>query len=430
MTRSIMLLLAFAAGCGDKVKPESPVSPSEAATTAPDSVPAAASQASGKGAVQDAVEMLEKNSPSMDAEAVRVLEKVILEQPDNAYSHFNLGVGYQRMGNYKAAERSFQNAVTKDASLSRAWVYLGAIESERGNPSGAIQRYRQGIEAAPRDAELRVALIGALRAAGKPDEAIAEGKSALAVLANSFDIYNNMGLAYVDKGELGLAQFMYQKAMTLPEGDKNAYLQCNLGWVYYLRGERYVAIARLKKAVELDPKLLPALLYLSRLYMEDHNYADSLPLLETAVKVAPESASVQQALGLALRGSGRFEEAKKAYEKALTLDPMSPDPHFNLGVLYGDFLKDYDKAVSEFKAYVSAGGKDAALATTYIDDVEKERKLAERRKKAEEDRKRKDAERKERERLLEEAAKAKPAPAPVPAPTNEPGAPAPTGEGQ
>jgi tetratricopeptide (TPR) repeat protein len=103
---------------------------------------------------------------------------------------------------------------------------------------------------------------------------------------------------------------------------------------------------------------------------------------------------------------GRLDDAEKAYRKALTLNPANPAPHFNLGVLLGDYQKDYDGAISAFTTYVSAGGERAELAEEYISDVEKEKKRAERRAKARADKAKRDAERAEKKRLLEEAAAA------------------------
>jgi tetratricopeptide (TPR) repeat protein len=116
-------------------------------------------------------------------------------------------------------------------------------------------------------------------------------------------------------------------------------------------------------------------------------------------------------LGLAYRGVGKLAEAKATYNKALTVDPNNPDPHFNLAVVVGDFEKNYPGAVDEFRAYIDAGGSERALAEGYIEAVEKEQKLQEKIKKAAEDKKRREEERKKKE-----DAKAHPPDVPVPAP--------------
>lgn len=422
----IVSVAALSLACGGKKPPASAGEP--AVPVSVDDGPAAPAPSAPVGSVAERVDvaagMLEKGTDAMVSEGVRLLEKMILEDPDYALGHFNLGVGYHKLGNFKAAERAYQNALAKDSSLGLAWVYLGTLEEDRGNSMGAVERYRQGLRASPDSPDLVIALVAALRAQGKLDEAITEGRNALGRMATELDLFNNLGLVYLDKKEFGLASFMYQKAMQIPGGDKNAFLACNLGLTSYLQGRKYAATAQLLRALELDPKLVPAQVYLARIYMEDRNYGDALPLLEQAAAQVPTDGALQQSLGVAYRGMGRMDDAKKAYQKALSLAPGNPEPHLNLGILFGDYLKDYPKAVAAFKAYIDAGGADKAIAEQYIADVEREQRSAERRTKAEEERKRREAERKEQQRLLKEA-EAEAARAPVPAPAPPPG-PAPT----
>jgi tetratricopeptide (TPR) repeat protein len=165
----------------------------------------------------------------------------------------------------------------------------------------------------------------------------------------------------------------------------------------------------LQNAVKLDPNYVPALVYLSSIYIADHNYGDTVPLLETAQKLDPNNAEIQLTLGAAYRGVGRLDDAQKAYEKALALAPNDPAPHFNLGVLKGDYRKDYAGGIAEFSQYIAAGGPEKALADQYIKDLQREKELGEKRAAAEVERTRREEERKKKEeqlRLEEEAEKA------------------------
>ena len=289
--------------------------------------------------------------------AMGMLEQIIAENPNAAYAHFNLGVGYQLMEDYERARREYQAAVNIDPELGHAWLYQGVLHENESRFDQAISNYRTGIRNNPENMELRVALIGLLRKQGDVDGAVAEAKKALKINANSLDVYNNMGLAYIDLEEFALAQFVYQKALTLDGADQNAYIRCNYGWTMYLKGEKGLATFQLQKAVELDPELVPALIYLSKLYMEDRNYTDTIELLERAAAKAPDNHGVQMNLGVAYRGVGRLEDAAKAYQTAIALDSENVDPYYNLGILYGDYTKDYDKAIESFEMYIIYGGK-------------------------------------------------------------------------
>ena len=353
-----------------------------------------------------------------------------MQQPDHLEAMLNLGVAKHLLDDLPGARQAYAAVVAAEPTMAKAYLYLGAVDEQQNNFAAAVGRYRDGIAQAPEEMSLRVALIGVLRKQGKPGDAIEEAKAALAINANSIEVYNNFGLAYMDQGNLTLARFIFQKALqSIPEAESNAYIHTNLGWVSYQDGNVPLATSELKKAVELDDELVPALVYLARIYMDDKNYADTVPLLETAAERDPTNADLYLTLGVAYRGVGRLDDAEAAYNKALELNPADPSPHFNLGVLLGDFKKDYDGAVAAFNTYIQAGGDKSALATEYINEVEKEKKRAARRQKALEDKRKRDEERAKERALIEEAErKAKEeAPAPEPAPAPEEGA-APTPE--
>jgi len=110
-------------------------------------------------------------------------------------------------------------------------------------------------------------------------------------------------------------------------------------------------------------------------------------------------------LGLAYRGSERFSDAKRLYEDALRIDKTNSAPYLNLGILYGDYLKQYDESIEAFNTYISMGGVRKQDAVTYVAKVEKERERASKKKDQDAQRKQREAERAERERILKEAEK-------------------------
>lgn len=50
--------------------------------------------------------------------------------------------------------------------------------------------------------------------------------------------------------------------------------------------------------------------------------------------------------------SGLYDEAVEAYEKSLTYDPKNADAHYNLGLLYGNFKTDGQKAILHYRKYL------------------------------------------------------------------------------
>jgi Tfp pilus assembly protein PilF len=60
----------------------------------------------------------------------------------------------------------------------------------------------------------------------------------------------------------------------------------------------------------------------------------------------------------AARGDGKFDEARRAYERALDIEPDYPPALYDLAVLYMDFDKDPAKAKDFLTQYLQAVGKD------------------------------------------------------------------------
>lgn len=385
----------------------------------PEPVPSGLSPKELRRRLDDAVATLTIGSPESARRALGILDQIARQDPSNPYVFYNLGLAHDRVGESAQAERAYEQAISLDPKFARAYLGLGVLEEKAGRRRDAIASYRKGIEADQDDMELRSAVIGALRRDGKLTQAVDEAKRALAFNSKSLPVYNDLGLVYIAKNDLSMARFVYLKALSLEGAKNNAPIRTNFGWTLYLNDEPLLARRQLEESYKLDNRYLPTLIYLSHLYLDDHNYGDAIPLLQEALRQEPENYGVMVNLGIAHRGVGAKEESKKMYELAMRTRPDAADPYLNMGVLLGDYFKDYPGAVEAFDAYLKKGGTEKELVAGYVADVEKEQKRAERKKEKEAERKKREAEKAERERLLREAEEKKAregggAPAPAP----------------
>jgi tetratricopeptide (TPR) repeat protein len=354
--------------------------------------------------VNAAVDAIERGTPADLDQAIAILQPLAALDP-SLTAAYDLGLAYLLRGQPERAVDAFRAVTAAQSDHSDAWLGLGAALERSGASSEAVDTLKLGVSQAPLEVGLRVALVSTLRRAGRAPEAMAAAREALALNARSMVLYNEYGLACLESGNLVLARFVFQKAVQEIDGaEQDPTLQTNLGWTYYLDHNAALAAQHLTKALELDPDLVPALVYLARVYMDDHNYGDTVPLLERAVALEPENADLQLTLGVAYRGAGRLDEARGAYERSLTLAPSDPTGLFNLGILLGDYQKDYDGGVAALERYVTAGGSEADRARTYINDLTDEKKLAQKRAEAEAERRARDAERERQEQLAAQAA--------------------------
>lgn len=420
---SLIPLLLLSLACKKPVDPVAGGDPADAAVQA--AIDAAAQGQTGattptpeppKGSdtrsqIGQATALLTTKKPEDARAAVDRLKVLLAAEPENPYIHFNLGVAYEVMGDQTSARDAYLEAVRIQKDFGPAYLNLAAMDMRSGQYDRAASRYRLGISNDPDNMDLWVGLISALQKQGKLTEAEAEAKKALQINSNALNVYNNLGLVYIERGQLDLANFIYQKALTtVPGADASANIHCNLGRIYQLQGKSGDAKLSLTKALERDPNLVPALMYLTEYNLANRNFVDTVPLMERARDLDPANANIYMNLGVAYRGTARYDEARAAYEQVIKLKPEDPDPHLNLGILYGDYMKNYDAAIAEYELYIKMGGSQSAAVQVYIENTRKEqekvKKMEERKKRAEEDAKRREAAKAEEERKAREAAAA------------------------
>ena len=79
----------------------------------------------------------------------------------------------------------------------------------------------------------------------------------------------------------------------------------------------------------------PRILYLMSLTAEKlHDVKKAEDYFKTAMTLYPDTASTYSVYGIFLFRQGQVDEAIEAYSRSLSLDPSSPETHYNLGLAY------------------------------------------------------------------------------------------------
>ncbi len=128
---------------------------------------------------------------------------IILHDPLTPVEHVNLGVAYERKGQYDAAIKQYREASKK---LPSAWVYMGNASFEKGDMGKAEKYYKKAID---------------------KDK-------------NNPDGYNNLAwLYYTQKEKLDEAETLAGKAVLLSANDpaKEATYKDTLNKIKALKGD-------------------------------------------------------------------------------------------------------------------------------------------------------------------------------------------------
>ena len=105
----------------------------------------------------------------------------------------------------------------------------------------------------------------------------------------------------------------------------------NLNWDLSLqsRPKRGGGSATLQRSVQLDGADTPALQNLGLVLLDQGKAEGALNLFTQATAAAPKVGLYQNSKGLALARLGRMDEARRAFEEAIRLDPDLTEPYFN-----------------------------------------------------------------------------------------------------
>ncbi|MGE5243981.1 MAG: tetratricopeptide repeat protein [Betaproteobacteria bacterium] len=123
----------------------------------------------------------------------------------------------------------------------------------------------------------------------------------------------------VSEHDAALAEDYFRAASALDDGDET---------------RRDEAAAAYRKALELDPYLVAALINLANIHYGHDELAEAQALYERAIGLESDFFEAHFNLGNIYHDLGRFSEAQACYREALRLNPFYADAHFYLAVTF------------------------------------------------------------------------------------------------
>jgi Flp pilus assembly protein TadD len=124
------------------------------------------------------------------------------------------------------------------------------------------------------------------------DGAITNYQSALKINPDYLEAHNNLGLAFLEKGQTGEAVLHFQKALELQSGLTEAHY--NLGRAFFQEGRMAAAIAHYQKALELQPTMAECHLDLGNAFLQEGRTDQAVLHYEKALELQGQN---NEALG-------------------------------------------------------------------------------------------------------------------------------------
>ena len=264
-------------------------------------------------------------------EAARAhLQQALAQNPQQSEAHAALAKIYMALGNKESARQhallaseptkhkplpdALWNQVVMAGATTKWFVFRGRLALREADYPGAFTELKEAISDEQQDAKIWLDYSAALLGIKRYQEAIAAAEKALALMIEDKGkkrlppgdiamIYNNLGLAYEQLGEVKFAEQHLQKAMSVnltPDSQEKKLAENNLMALYIRAGANDVeknqlvsAERNFRKALELDPQSVLVMNNLAVVYRFQGRLVDAVEVLKSSLEVQYNPSTVR-----------------------------------------------------------------------------------------------------------------------------------------
>lgn len=213
---------------------------------------------------------------------------------------FYLASSYTKDGKYAQARKYLKESIEGTFIDWQVYANLGYIDSRAGNIEGAIRNY----------------------------------KKALIIFPQSVEANNGLGIAYLTKNELKLAEYAFLRTISF-----NPFFlepRLNLAGVYKKQGEFERAEKLYHENLDIDPHHKESLLFLMDIYFLQNKSDEALAVANQILLNIDDFEMLVHCAGI-LASLNYPQTALDFYEKILRQNPKNKNVYLELGKFYGNY---------------------------------------------------------------------------------------------
>ena len=296
--------------------------------------------------------------------AIPPLEKVLADQPDFAYGHFQLAYVFTALEKPKEAQAEYERAAALDPKMSAAYVNLGMLLLENHEDTAAVGPLRKAVELLPAESRPRYLLALALDRSGDRAGAAQAFAALLGLDPNDINALQYLGWMNLRSGKPAEAEVRFRRAVDLqPKGadglrglaesleaqnrpeavaayreylevkPDDARAHARLIHLLMDQGQNDAALAELDHADAGKPSV-ESLKLRADIQVAQKKWTDALATLHQAVALAPNDAQLRGGLGRTFLQVRDFPNAEKELKAAIQLDAKNIDYWKDLSSTY------------------------------------------------------------------------------------------------
>ena len=251
--------------------------------------------------------------------------------PHPGEADFDQGLAALDGKDWTAAASFFQSYLTSNPQSADAAYYLGEAHLGGGNPADAQAAFERSLSI---NTEFAPAYLGRARvgiAQGADSSLIlTDLNSAILLDAKLIDAYLERAAYNLERGNIEDAKRDVTAAEAI--APLSALVQYHKALVLLAEEDFSGALQASQRAYEIDLTLLPNYLARAESQQGVQQYNDSIETMQTYLTFEGEDARGWELLGLGYQFDGQTDLALQAFDRALELDPNSPQAAYYRGI--------------------------------------------------------------------------------------------------
>ncbi len=284
--------------------------------------------------------------------AIAPLQKVIAEQPDSAYAHFQLAYVYTALKKTSEARAEYERTIAIDPKMSEAYLDLGILLLDK-DPAASVAPLTKAAELLPAQSRPHFLLGVALERSGNPSAAATAFENAVALDPTDMDTLLHLGDTYIALNRPAHAEQKFRNAIERKPQEPRALLGLARSLEQQKKPE---ATEAYEQYLAVQPADSVARARLVHLYLEQEKFdaADAELSRTDSGKPSLELLKVRADIQI---GRKKWDDALHTLQEAVALAPGDAQLHGGLGRVYMQ-KRDFPAAEKELRAALHFDGKN------------------------------------------------------------------------
>jgi len=291
--------------------------------------------------------------------AIAPLQKVIAEQPDSAYAHFQLAYVYTALKKTSEARAEYERTIAIDPKMSEAHLDLGILLLDK-DPAASVAPLTKAAELLPAQSRPHFLLGVALERSGNASTAATAFENAVALDPLDVDTLLHLGETYLALNRPAHAEQKFRNAIERQPKESRALLGLARSLDQQKKPE---ATEAYEQYLAVQPADSGARARLVHLYLEQEKFDAADAELSRTDSGKPSLQLLKLRADIQI-GRKKWDDAAHTLQEAVALAPGEAELHGGLARVYMQ-KRDFSAAEKELRAALRLDGKN----TVYWKDL-------------------------------------------------------------